>query len=56
MESRSFLKSWGADYVAEGVVNFRLWAPGQERVTLRLAGVDHIMRRSDEGWFELQVS
>ena len=56
MESRSFLKSWGADYEADGVVRCRLWAPGQERVTLRLAGTDHIMRKSEEGWFEARVT
>jgi malto-oligosyltrehalose trehalohydrolase len=50
---RVFPKSWGAEYVAAGEVRFRLWAPGQEKVTLRLNGEDTEMTRDDEGWFEL---
>ncbi len=56
MESKSFPKSWGAEYVAADVVRFRLWAPGQERVTLRLADEEREMNRSDNGWFELQAT
>jgi len=52
-ESRVYPKSWGAEYVAAGEVRFRLWAPGQETVTLRLDGKDADMTRSDDGWFEL---
>lgn len=53
MESKSFPKSWGAEYVADGAVRFRLWATGQDRVTLRLCGEDTAMRPSGDGWFEL---
>ncbi len=56
MESRSFSKSWGAEYLAAGTVRFRLWATGQARVTLRLAGEDHAMTPSGDGWFELLVT
>lgn len=56
MESRSFRKSWGAEYVAADTVRFRLWAPGQQSVTLRIAGEDRLMSQSDEGWFELQTA
>jgi len=52
-ELRSFPKTWGAEYVAAGEVRFRLWAPGQETVTLRLDGKDAEMSRSDDGWFEV---
>ena len=52
MESKSFFKSWGAEYVADGAVRFRLWAPGQDRVTLRLAGEDAQMSPLGDGWFE----
>jgi malto-oligosyltrehalose trehalohydrolase len=52
-EFRSFPKTWGAEYVAAGEVRFRLWAPGQETVTLRLNGDDTEMTRADDGWFEL---
>lgn len=55
MESKSFLKSWGADYTKEGRVRFRLWATGQQTVTLRLAGVDKAMTPTGDGWFELLV-
>ncbi len=52
-EFRVYPKSWGAEYVAVGEVRFRLWAPGQETVTLRLNGKDAEMTRSKDGWFEL---
>ena len=53
MESKSFRKSWGAEYVAADQVRFRLWAPGQQSVTLRLSGTDSAMQPADDGWFEL---
>ncbi|CCJ87511.1 Malto-oligosyltrehalose trehalohydrolase [Cronobacter dublinensis 582] len=39
--------------MADDVVRFRLWATGQQRVTLRLAGQDKEMTPTDDGWFEL---
>ncbi|UYU33587.1 malto-oligosyltrehalose trehalohydrolase [Siccibacter colletis] len=56
MESTSFAKSWGAELVAENVARFRLWATGQQRVTLRLNGNDLEMTPSGDGWFEREVS
>ncbi|WP_435929496.1 malto-oligosyltrehalose trehalohydrolase [Dryocola sp. BD613] len=56
MESKSFPKSWGAEYVAANEVRFRLWAPGQDKVTLRLSGEEKEMNRSGDGWFELLVT
>lgn len=56
MASRAFLKSWGADYVAADTVRFRVWATGQQKMTLRLSGKNIEMRRYDEGWFEAEVS
>lgn len=53
MESASFTKSWGAEYVASGAVRFRLWAPGQNSVSLRLDGQDTQMTPAEDGWFEL---
>lgn len=53
MESASFTKSWGAEVVASGTVRFRLWAPGQHSVTLRLEGQDTQMSPTEDGWFEL---
>ncbi|MBS0969375.1 malto-oligosyltrehalose trehalohydrolase [Nissabacter archeti] len=56
MESKSFHKRWGAEYVAADTVRFRLWASGQENVTLRLAGEEIAMRPAGEGWFEHQAT
>ncbi|XBS68431.1 malto-oligosyltrehalose trehalohydrolase [Acerihabitans sp. KWT182] len=56
MESTSFSKSWGAEYLADGAVRFRLWASGQEHVSLRLAGNDRTMTPEGDGWFELRVA
>jgi malto-oligosyltrehalose trehalohydrolase len=52
-EFRVFPKTWGAEYVALGEVRFRLWAPGQTSVMLRLEGDDTEMTDSGNGWFEL---
>ncbi len=49
------MRSWGAEYVAAGVVRFRLWATGQQHVMLRLAGADRPMNPVGDGWFELKV-
>ncbi|ARJ43336.1 malto-oligosyltrehalose trehalohydrolase [Pantoea alhagi] len=56
MESKSFRKSWGAEYVAADTVRFRLWAPGQQTITLRIDGHDREMNASGDGWFELQAN
>ncbi|MEQ4513674.1 MAG: malto-oligosyltrehalose trehalohydrolase, partial [Pantoea agglomerans] len=56
MESKSFFKSWGAERVASDEVRFRLWATGQQRVTLRLSGKDIEMTPQADGWFETQVA
>ncbi len=51
MESRSFLKSWGAEFVAADTVRFRVWASGQESITLRLSGKEFKMNPAGEGCF-----
>lgn len=56
MSSKSFCKSWGAEYIAADVVRFRLWATGQQKVMLRLGGKDEEMTASDDGWFTLDAS
>jgi maltooligosyltrehalose trehalohydrolase len=56
MESTSFQKSWGAEYLSSGEVRFRLWATGQDKIILRLSGQDREMTPTGDGWFELQVS
>ncbi|UVC31950.1 malto-oligosyltrehalose trehalohydrolase [Pantoea sp. SOD02] len=56
MEFRSFEKSWGAEILADDSVRFRVWAPGQQHITLRVADHDSAMIDAGDGWFELQVS
>ncbi len=56
MEFRSFEKSWGAEILADDSVRFRVWAPGQQQVSLRLADNDSAMLQGGDGWFELHVS
>ena len=48
-EFRSFAKSWGSEFVRDGEVRFRLWAPGLDRLTLRLNGEDLPMARGEDG-------
>ncbi|MGK9175348.1 malto-oligosyltrehalose trehalohydrolase [Yokenella regensburgei] len=55
MESKSFIKRWGAEYLDNGAVLFRVWATGQPAITLRLAGNDLPMQPQGDGWFELRV-
>ncbi|MGP3591904.1 malto-oligosyltrehalose trehalohydrolase [Vagococcus sp. WN89Y] len=53
MVTKSFAKTWGAEYIAEDTVRFRLWATGQHAVTLNLAGEKIAMSSAGEdGWYE----
>src|SRR5690606_24644432 len=52
-EFRMFPKSWGAEYVRDGEVIFRLWAPELEALQIRIGKVEHEMTKSRDGWFEL---
>ena len=45
-------RTWGVE-TSGAETRFRLWAPAQSNVRLRLGDVDHGMARSDEGWFEV---
>ena len=51
--SHRFEKSWGAELLDDGRCRFRLWAPQQQALTLRLEGHDHAMTRAEDGWFEI---
>ena len=51
-EAEAFASGWGAVSIGDQV-RFRLWAPGQERLSLRLGGTDIPMARDNEGWFSL---
>ena len=48
-----FEKRWGAELLADGRCRFRLWAPGQAALTLRLEGRGHAMNRGGHGRFEV---
>ncbi len=41
--------------VMDGGVWFRVWAPGLDRLSLRVEGVDHPMRKGKDGGFEVLV-
>ncbi|WP_096785280.1 malto-oligosyltrehalose trehalohydrolase [Rhodobacter sp. CZR27] len=46
--------AWGPRLEA-GEACFRLWAPGQRSLRLRLDGRDHPMQAGEDGWFELTL-
>ena len=52
MHFNAFTTSWGANFIAAGTVHFRVWAPGQAKLTLRLSGKDTEMSAAEDGWFE----
>jgi malto-oligosyltrehalose trehalohydrolase len=50
---RTFPKSWGAEYLGDGEVLFRIWAPDLERLRVQIAGRNREMLPAGEGWFTL---
>jgi malto-oligosyltrehalose trehalohydrolase len=52
-EFRIFPKRWGSEYIREGEVRFRLWAPEAKSVSLRIEGEEQEMSPAADGWFEL---
>ena len=56
MEFRTFQKQWGAEFISDDVVRFRVWAEGQKELTLRLAAADVPMTAAGDGWFQADVS
>ena len=55
MEFRTFQKQWGAEFISSDVVRFRVWAEGQQQLTLRLAERDLSMTAVGNGWFQIDV-
>ncbi|MFD1912205.1 malto-oligosyltrehalose trehalohydrolase [Halodurantibacterium flavum] len=51
---RVFRKSWGSELTETGT-RFRIWAPGEGQVKLRVSGVDHPMHAEGDGWFDLTL-
>lgn len=55
MEFRTCQRHWGAEYISDDVVRFRVWAEGQKNLTLRLNDNDIQMVASSNGWFQADV-
>ena len=55
MEFRTFQKQWGAEFISDDVVRFRVWAEGQKELTLRLAATDVPMTATGNG-FDMQIT
>lgn len=51
---RAFSTSWGTELDESGA-RFRLWAPAQLEVRLRIDGREHGMQRDAEGWHSVRV-
>lgn len=48
--------AWGPQWLGEGCVCFRLWAPDRDAVTLEFQdGPSLAMHSRDDGWFELET-
>ncbi|UWX95446.1 malto-oligosyltrehalose trehalohydrolase [Enterobacter mori] len=56
MEFRTCQRHWGAEYISDDVVRFRVWAEGQKNLTLRLNDNDIPMAASGNGWFQADVT
>lgn len=48
-------RSWGADPVGGGKWQFRLWAPGLDRMGLWLDGSEHALDKDADGWFRTEL-
>jgi maltooligosyltrehalose trehalohydrolase len=55
MEFRTFQKQWGAEFISSDVVRFRVWAEGQNDMTLRLPENDIQMMAAGDGWYQIDV-
>ena len=54
-QRHAFDRSWGADLLGDGSARFRIWAPSQTHMALRVgeAGSSIPMHAGSDGWFEL---
>lgn len=55
MEFRTCRRHWGAEFISDDVVRFRVWAEGQKDLTLRLTDTDIHMAAVGDGWFQIDV-
>ena len=51
----AFSRNWGADPVADRRWEFRIWAPGCERMGLLLGARSHEMEKTADGWFRAEL-
>ncbi len=54
MDAKPFVKKWGANVIAPGVVEYQLWAPQAKRVSVRQHGQDYPMVAIESGWYQLK--
>ncbi|HET7411830.1 MAG TPA: malto-oligosyltrehalose trehalohydrolase, partial [Pararhizobium sp.] len=47
--------TWGGCLLPNGKAEFGIWAPGQQHMTLRIAGREQRMEPRADGWFTLEV-
>ncbi|UVC12509.1 hypothetical protein IHQ71_30180 (plasmid) [Rhizobium sp. TH2] len=45
----------GPTFMAGGGTRFRLWAPAEKAVALRIGGRDISMNRMDDGWHQAEI-
>ena len=55
MEFRTCRRHWGAEFISDDVVRFRVWAEGQKDLTFRLTDTDIPMAAVGDGWFQIDV-
>jgi malto-oligosyltrehalose trehalohydrolase len=49
-------EQWGPVWREDGSVEFRVWGPGTDQLSLRFNGQDRPMERSSDGWFTFAVA
>ena len=48
-------RTWGPSVMDDGRVQFRLWAPAEDHVTLLVGERDFAMQRAADGWHEVET-
>ncbi|MEB4675516.1 malto-oligosyltrehalose trehalohydrolase [Enterobacteriaceae bacterium G50] len=55
MEFITNQRHWGAEFISDTKVRFRIWAEGQQTLSLLVDGQHFSMVRSADGWFQLEL-
>jgi maltooligosyltrehalose trehalohydrolase len=53
--SKPSQKGWGAHYLGNDNVSFRIWVPQAAKISLRIGGHIHAMKPQADGWLELTL-